>query len=253
MNQPMKVSSKAPIKSFARRTTSAKLWLLVLALALIRCWTDAETTTEALEDHAVAGAAPDTNTAFDRSQLDAIASIVHEQLVSQLSDFHHAYQQLAADFRQLSSTFHLYQEQHRNELETLEKRLREDYAQDMGGMELWMRQEHGRAIVELKSEHHGALISLREELMDHVQQHADRVTELDCKVQEGMAIWSSVVDATLQATGGTSNKGSYPATANRESAGADVTRSRREALDELPKDASWFSSKQRLRSGSSAQ
>lgn len=227
------------------------------SLALL-CRTDADTL--ALEDGGGANdsananaAANSKNMAFDQAQLDAIADIVHEQLVSQLSDFHHAYQQLAADFRQLSSTFHVYQEQHRNELETLERRLREDYAQDMGGMELWMRQEHGRAIAELKSEHHGALVLLREELLDHVQEHADRVTELDCKVQEGMAIWSSVVDATLQATGGMSNK-SNPMTAGSEGAAdADASRIRSESMEDLPKDASWFSSRQRLRSGSSAQ
>jgi hypothetical protein len=119
-------------------------------------------------------------------------------------------------------------------------------------MELWMRQEHGRAIAELKGEHHGALVLLREELMDHVQEHADRVTELDCKVQEGMAIWSSVVDATLQATGGTNTK-SNPTAASSEEAGADASRIRRESMDNLPKDSSWFAPKQRLRSGSSAQ
>jgi hypothetical protein len=245
----MKRSSNATSRSFARR-----IRLLVSALALISR-TDAEAVaTEPGRGAVVApNAANNDNVALDQAQLDAIAGIVHEQLVAQLSDFHHAYQQLAADFRQLSSTFHVYQEQHRNDLETLEKRLRDDYAQDMGGMELWMRQEHGRAIAELKNEHHGALVLLREELMDHVQQHADRVTELDCKVQEGMAIWSSVVDATLQVTGGTSSNKSNPTNANRESADADASRSRSEAMEDLPKDASWFASKQRLRSGSSAQ
>lgn len=137
-----------------------------------------------------------------------VTQMIIDQVALQLGDLQVKYQDLRTDFD-------TYKEQHRSDLETLEQRLRDDYAQDMGGMELWMRQEHGRAIQELKQqhrisllaqearmrqEHEAGILLLRTELLEHVNRHAQAVEDLSGQVQESMTSWTSVVDAALQAS-----------------------------------------------------
>jgi hypothetical protein len=189
----------------------------------------------------------------DRELEAVVAGLVRDQVALQLGDLRDSHRRLGSDLRELSASFDAYRERHRSDLEALEKRLRDDYAQDMGGMELWMRQEHGRALLELQREHQGALALLRDELVDRVRLHADRVEELDCRVKEGMALWSSVAGANRPATVVTTTPSTLSGASRSHGASAPAGDSRRDAMEDLPKDASWFAARQqRLRSGSAA-
>lgn len=91
----------------------------------------------------------------------------------------------------------------KHELELLEARLRDAYAEDMGGMELWMRQEYGHSLSELKQQHAAALVELEErmrlqhetdlailkaEILQALDEHKETVQRLDERMRQQVVV-----------------------------------------------------------------